>query len=193
MFETLTARLNEVFDRLRRRGKLSEADVDSALREIRLALLEADVQFGVVKALIARVRQRAVGAELSKALSPGQQVIKIVQDELISTLGEAVPLNLAGPRPRVIMLVGLQGSGKTTAAGKLARLLKSLGERVLLVAADPYRPAAAQQLQQLGTRLDVPVESDPHAKPADLARSAGKGGSRRLRCRDPGHGGPLAA
>jgi signal recognition particle subunit SRP54 len=172
MFETLTGRLNQIFDRLRRRGKLSEADVDAALREIRLALLEADVHFGVVKALIGRVRQRAVGAELSKALSPGQQVIKIVQDELILTLGEAVPLNLSGPRPRVIMLVGLQGSGKTTAAGKLARLLKSSGERVLLVAADPYRPAAIEQLQQLGSRLDVPVESDPHLKPADLARAA---------------------
>ena len=115
---------------------------------------------------------------MSKALSPGQQVIKIVQDELILTLGEAVPLNLAGPRPRVIMLVGLQGSGKTTAAGKLARLLKSSGERVLLVAADPYRPAAVQQLQQLGRRLDIPVEADPQTQASRFgAQRAGKGES----------------
>ena len=130
MFENLTQRLNQVFDQLRRRGKLSEADVDAAMREVRLALLEADVHFSVVKTLIARIRERAVGAEVSKALNPGQQVIKIVNDELIATLGDAAPLNLTGPRPRVIMLMGLQGSGKTTTAGKLARLLRSKGERV---------------------------------------------------------------
>ena len=118
MFESLTQRLNQVFDQLRRRGKLSEADVDSAMREVRLALLEADVHFSVVKTLVGRVRERAVGAEVSKALNPGQQVIKIVNEELIATLGEAAPLNLTGPRPRVIMLMGLQGSGKTTTAGK---------------------------------------------------------------------------
>ena len=172
MFETLTGRLNQVFDQLRRRGKLSEADVDAALREVRLALLEADVHFSVVKSFIARLRERAVGAEVSKALNPGQQVIKIVNDELIATLGEAVPLNLSGPKPRVIMLVGLQGSGKTTAAGKLARLLRSRGERVLLVAGDPYRPAAVQQLQQLGQKLDVPVEADLSLSPPDLAKRA---------------------
>jgi signal recognition particle subunit SRP54 len=172
MFESLTQRLNQVFDRLRRRGKLSEADVDSAMREVRLALLEADVHFSVVKTLVARIRERAVGAEVSKALNPGQQVIKIVNEELIFTLGEATPLNLTGPRPRVIMLMGLQGSGKTTTAGKLARLLRSKGERVMLVAADPYRPAAAQQLQQLGERLEVPVEYDATLKPPELARRA---------------------
>src|SRR5512132_81513 len=172
MFENLTNRLNEVFDQLRRRGKLSEADVDAAMREVRLALLEADVHFSVVKTFIARVRERAVGAEVARALNPGQQVIKIVNDELIATLGEPAPLNLTGPRPRVIMLMGLQGSGKTTTAGKLARLLRSKGERVLMVAADPYRPAAVQQLQQLGERLDVPVEADTSLKPAELARQA---------------------
>ena len=119
MFESLTNRLNQVFDQLRRRGKLSEADVDAAMREVRLALLEADVHFSVVKTFIARVRERAVGAEVSKALNPGQQIIKIVNEELIATLGEPAPLNLTGPKPRMIMLVGLQGSGKTTAAGKL--------------------------------------------------------------------------
>ncbi len=172
MFDNLSKRLNQVFDQLRRRGKLSEADVDTAMREVRLALLEADVHFSVVKALITRIRERAVGAEVSKALSPGQQVIKIVNEELISTLGEAAPLNLSGPRPRVIMLMGLQGSGKTTTAGKLARLLRSKGERVMLVAADPYRPAAAQQLQQLGDRLEVPVEFDAGLKPPEMARTA---------------------
>jgi signal recognition particle subunit SRP54 len=172
MFESLTGRLNKVFDQLRRRGKLSEADVDAAMREVRLALLEADVHFSVVKSFIARVRERAVGAEVSKALNPGQMVIKIVNEELIGTLGEPAPLNLSGPKPRVIMMVGLQGSGKTTGAGKLARLLRAKGERVMLVAGDPYRPAAVQQLQQLGERLDVPVESDMSLTPPDLAKRA---------------------
>ncbi len=172
MFENLTSRLNQVFDQLRRRGKLSEADVDVAMREVRLALLEADVHYSVVKSFIARVRERAIGAEVSKALNPGQQVIKIVNEELIGTLGEPEPLNLSGPKPRVLMLVGLQGSGKTTAAGKLARLLRSKGERVMLVAGDPYRPAAVQQLQQLGERLDVPVEAVTGVKPPDLVARA---------------------
>jgi signal recognition particle subunit SRP54 len=172
MFENLTKHLTNVFDQLRRRGKLSEADVDSALREVRLALLEADVHFSVVKGLLARIRERAIGAEVSKALNPGQQVIKIVNEELIATLGEAAPLNLTGPRPRVIMLMGLQGSGKTTTAGKLARLLRSKGERVLLVAADPYRPAAVQQLEQLGQRLEIPVETDAALTPPALVQQA---------------------
>ena len=172
MFETLTGRLNQVFDQLRRRGKLSEADVDSAMREVRLALLEADVHYSVVKDFIARVRERAVGSEVSKALNPGQQVIKIVNEELIGMLGEPVPLNFTGPKPRVVMLVGLQGSGKTTASGKLARLLRSKGERVMLVAGDPYRPAAVQQLQQLGERLDIPVEAATGVAPPDLAARA---------------------
>ncbi|MEJ5224106.1 MAG: signal recognition particle receptor subunit alpha, partial [Anaerolineales bacterium] len=104
MFENLTNRLNQVFDQLKRRGKLTEEDVDKAMREVRLALLEADVHYSVVKDFIARVRQRAIGAEVSRALNPGQQVIKIVHEELIGTLGEPAPLNLSGPRPRVIML-----------------------------------------------------------------------------------------
>jgi signal recognition particle subunit SRP54 len=172
MFQNLTNRLNEVFDQLRRRGKLTETDVDAAMREVRLALLEADVHYSVVKDFIARVRRRAVGAEVAKALNPGQQVIKIVNEELIATLGEPAPLNLAGPKPRVIMLVGLQGSGKTTAAGKLAKQLRSRGERVMMVAGDPYRPAAVRQLQQLGERVDVPVVADPSLKPPDLAALA---------------------
>jgi signal recognition particle subunit SRP54 len=172
LFENLTERLNEVFKQLSRRGKLSEADVDIAMREVRLALLEADVHFSVVKDFIARVRERAIGQEVSKALNPAQMVIKIVNEELIATLGEPERLNLSGPKPRVIMLVGLQGSGKTTAAGKLARLLRSQGERVMLVAADPYRPAAVQQLQTLGERLSVPVFAEPGVAPPQLSARA---------------------
>ncbi|KAF0107347.1 MAG: signal recognition particle subunit SRP54 [Anaerolineaceae bacterium] len=180
MFETLTGRLNQVFDGLRRRGKLSEADVDAAMREVRLALLEADVHYSVVKSFIARVRERSVGAEVSKALNPGQQVVKIVNEELIGTLGGPAPLNLAGQKPRTIMLVGLQGSGKTTAAGKLANFLRSRGERVFLVAGDPYRPAAAEQLRTLGRQLDVPVFFEAEVPPPELAarafEQASKGG-----------------
>lgn len=172
MFETLTGRLNQIFDNLRRRGKLTEADVDAAMKEVRLAMLEADVHFSVVKTFIARVRERAVGAEVSRALNPGQQVIKIVHEELIASLGEPVGLNLTGPKPRVVMIVGLQGAGKTTASGKLARLMKAKGERVMLVAGDPYRPAAVKQLQQLGERLDVDVETDSALTPPQLAKRA---------------------
>ena len=172
MFENLTDRLNGVFKQLSRRGKLSENDVDAAMREVRLALLEADVHYSVVKDFVARVRERAVGKEVSKALNPAQQVIKIVNEELIATLGEPERLNLSGPKPRVIMLVGLQGSGKTTAAGKLARMLRSQGERVMLVAADPYRPAAVTQLETLGTSLNVPVYSEAGVAPPELAAHA---------------------
>ena len=172
MFENLTDRLNGVFKTLSRRGKLSENDVDAAMREVRLALLEADVHYGVVKDFVARVRERAVGHEVSKALNPAQQVIKIVNEELITTLGEPERLNLSGPKPRAIMLVGLQGSGKTTAAGKLARMLRSQGERVMLVAADPYRPAAVTQLETLGDSLNVPVFSEPGIAPPELAAHA---------------------
>ncbi|MBN2149336.1 MAG: signal recognition particle protein [Anaerolineales bacterium] len=172
MFENLTERLNNVFTQLRRRGKLSAADVDTAMREVRLALLEADVNYGVVKDFVARVRERSVGAEVSKALNPAQQMIKIVNEELIGTLGSPERLNLTGPQPRTLMLVGLQGSGKTTAAGKLARLLRSRGERVMMVACDPYRPAAVKQLEMLGEQLNIPVHSEPGIKPPDLAARA---------------------
>ena len=172
MFENLTDRLNGVFKQLSRRGKLSEKDVDAAMREVRLALLEADVHYSVVKDFVARVRERAVGQEVSKALNPAQQVIKIVNEELIATLGEPERMNLSGPKPRMIMLVGLQGSGKTTAAGKLARMLRSQGERVMLVAADPYRPAAVTQLETLGQSLNVPVFTEPGVAPPDLAAHA---------------------
>jgi len=151
------------------------------MREVRMALLEADVHYSVVKAFTQRVKERAVGVEVSKALNPAQQVIKIVNEELIATLGEPSELNLKGERPFVLMLVGLQGSGKTTAAAKLAKKLRSQGERVLLVAADPYRPAAVKQLQTLGEQIDVPVYAKEGVAPPKLAdeayQTAKKGGT----------------
>ncbi|MHB8134033.1 MAG: signal recognition particle protein [Anaerolineaceae bacterium] len=174
MFDNLTSRLEDIFKQLRRRGKLSEADVDTAMREVRLALLEADVHYSVAKNFIARVRERSVGHEVSKALNPGQQVIKIVNEELIQTLGEPARINLTGQKPYVIMMVGLQGSGKTTASAKIAKKLRNQGERVLLVAADPYRPAAIKQLQTLGEKIDVPVFALLDKKPPEVCSEAYK-------------------
>ncbi len=172
MFDNLTGRLSEIFTKLRRKGKLTAEDVDAMMREVRLALLEADVNYTVVKDFTSRVRERAVGAEVSRALNPAQQVIKIVHEELIATLGEPARLNLSGVKPYAVMLVGLQGSGKTTAAAKLASRLRSDGERVLLVAGDPYRPAAVKQLQTLGEKIGVEVIADPSMKPPALAAHA---------------------
>jgi signal recognition particle subunit SRP54 len=160
MFENLTDKLQAVFRRLSKRGILREADVDEVLREIRLALLEADVHYKVVKGFIARVRERAIGAEVTKSLSPAQQVVKIVHEELVNTLGEPGRLELKGPVPYVIMLVGLQGSGKTTTVAKLARYLKQGGHLPLMVAGDTYRPAAIKQLEILGRQLELPVHSE---------------------------------
>ena len=169
MFESLGSRLQTIFDNLQRRGKLTEADVDAAMREVRLALLEADVNFKVVKAFVARVRERAIGQEVMRSLTPGQQVVKIVNDELVNTLGEPGRLNLGAQSPAVIMLVGLQGAGKTTMAGKLALLLRKQGRRPLMVAADVYRPAAINQLEILGKQLDIPVYSEgTQANPVDV-------------------------
>jgi signal recognition particle subunit SRP54 len=165
MFESLTEKLQGVFDRLGKRGKLSEADVDAALREVRLALLEADVNFKVVKDFTQRVKERAVGHEVMRSLTPAQQVVKIVHEELIATLGEPARLDLSGPPPHVIMLLGLQGSGKTTTAAKLAVKLRKSGQRPLLVAADTYRPAAVTQLEVLGKQVDVPVHSEGTGPP----------------------------
>lgn len=181
MFENLSERLSTIFENLRRHGRLSESDVDDAMREVRMALLEADVHYSVVKSFTRRVKARAVGQAISKALNPAQQVIKIVHQELIATLGEPSGLNLKGERPFVIMLVGLQGSGKTTAAAKLAKELRGRGERILLVAGDPYRPAAVKQLQTLGEQIDVPVYYKEGTPPPKLAQeafqSARKGGT----------------
>jgi signal recognition particle subunit SRP54 len=157
MFETLSGKLQAVFQRLSKRGILRAEDVDAVMREIRLALLEADVNYKVVKDIVGRVRARTVGAEVSKSLSPSQQVIKIVHEELIATLGPAGELRLQGPAPYVIMLLGLQGSGKTTTAAKLGRYLKRGGHLPLLVAADIYRPAAARQLDVLAQQIELPV------------------------------------
>jgi signal recognition particle subunit SRP54 len=173
VFETLSDKLQSVFDRLASRGRLTEADVEAALREVRLALLEADVNFKVVKAFVERVRQRAIGTEVMRSLTPAQQVIKIVHEELIATLGQAGTLDLSGSPPSVIMLVGLQGSGKTTTAAKLALSLRKSGQRPLLVAADTYRPAAIDQIKVLGKQLDIPVYSEGvRARPPDIAANA---------------------
>jgi signal recognition particle subunit SRP54 len=165
MFESLTERLQGVFDKLGKRGKLSEADVDAALREVRLALLEADVNYKVVRDFTKRVKERAVGHEVMRSLTPAQQVIKIVNQELIATLGEPARLDLSGPSPHVVRLVGLQGSVKTTTAAMLAVKLRKSGQRPLLVAADTYRPAAVTQLEVLGKQVDVLVHSEGTAPP----------------------------
>lgn len=178
MFQNLSNKLQTTFEQLSRRGKLSEANVDSALREVRLALLEADVHFSVVKSFLDRVRARAIGAEVSRALNPAQQVIKIVNEELVATLGEPGRLNLKGAQPRVVMLVGLQGAGKTTMAAKLAKKLREQGERVLLVAADMQRPAAVLQLQTLGQSVDVPVFT-AQATPTEVAAQAVAAGEKQ--------------
>jgi signal recognition particle subunit SRP54 len=158
VFDTLSDRLNGIFTKLRGKGRLSDADIDATAREIRLALLEADVALPVVKAFIAALKERARGAEVHKALNPAQQVVKIVHEELVSVLGgETRRLRYAKQPPTVIMLAGLQGSGKTTLAGKLARHLKALGHQPLLVAADLQRPNAVNQLQVLGERAGVEV------------------------------------
>src|SRR6266702_3022385 len=158
MFTALSEQLTGVLQRLRGRGVLSEADVTDALREIRRHLLEADVSFEVTRAFVERVRERAVGALEIKAVSPGQQVAKLVHDEIAALLGGAKPsLDFASVGPTVILLVGLQGSGKTTTAAKLARRLKLEQKAPGLVAADPYRPAAGEQLRQLGEQVGVPV------------------------------------
>ncbi len=173
MFESLSDKLQAVFDRLARQGKLSENDVNTALREVRLALLEADVNFKVVKDFVERVKVRAIGAEVMNSLTPAQQVVKIVNEELIELLGKPAPLNLSGQPPMVIMLVGLQGAGKTTMAAKLALHLRKSGQRPLLVAADIYRPAAIQQLEVLGKQIDVPVYSEGTQVPAStIAKNA---------------------
>jgi signal recognition particle subunit SRP54 len=172
LFEALSARLQAVTDRLRGKARITEADLDVALREIRLALLEADVNFKVVKDFVARVRERALGADLLTGLHPGQQVVKIVHDELMAVLGgERHALKLER-KPSVVMLVGLQGSGKTTTAAKLAVRLRKEGRRPLLVAADVYRPAAVDQLVQLGDQVGIEVHSRPVGTPAlEVARS----------------------
>ena len=171
MFQNLSDRLQSIFAGLTGKGRLSEADVDAAMREIRMALLEADVNYKVVKEFVARVRERAVGADVMKSLTPGQMVVKIVVDEMTELLGgTASQLVLSGRIPNVIMLVGLQGSGKTTATAKLAYLLSKQGKRPLMVACDVYRPAAIDQLEALGRELDIPVYRGAGNDPVAIAK-----------------------
>lgn len=172
MFDTLTQRFDGILGGLRGKGRLSEKDIDTALREVRLALLEADVNVAVVKSFLSRVKERSLGEDAARSLTSGQQIIKIVHEELVTTLGSEVSKLKKTQPPLTILLVGLQGSGKTTTAGKLAGLLKGQGKRPLLVAADLQRPAAIDQLETLGRRLDVPVFSDPKGKAPKLAKAA---------------------
>ncbi len=173
-FEGLSEKLSAAFKKLRGKGRLSEADVKEAMREIRLALLEADVSFKVVKQFVAQVTEKAVGADVLEALSPAQQIIKIVNQELTELMGgSAAKLTIASKPPTVIMMVGLQGAGKTTNGAKLAGLMKKQsGKRPLLAACDIYRPAAIQQLEVVGKQLDIPVFQMGQTNPVDIARAA---------------------
>src|SRR3989440_1678166 len=161
MFENLTDRLQDIFGKMGRKGKLTEQDVDEVMREVKLAMLEADVNFKVVKDFIKKLKERAIGAEVLQSLSPAQQVVKIVNEELIAMLGEPGKLDYGSRSPAVLMLVGLQGSGKTTTAAKLGLYLRKQGLHPLLVAADVYRPAAIDQLVTLGKNLNLPVYHEP--------------------------------
>ena len=174
MFELLTEKFSNIFGRLGNKGRLTEKDVDDALREVRLALLEADVNFKVVKEFISKVRERSLGTEVLESLTPAQQVVKVVNEELIEVLGgSAAHLAVSSQPPTIVMLVGLQGSGKTTTAAKLANHLKGSGQRPLLVAADHRRPAAIEQLVVLGEQLDIPVYSENTSeKPASVCSHA---------------------
>jgi signal recognition particle subunit SRP54 len=179
MFDSLSSRLEGVIKKIRGKGRLSEADVDEVLKEIRTALLEADVNVGVVRNVVARIRDQAVGVARSQALDPGQQVVKIVNAELTAMLGgETLKITYASRPPTVVLMAGLQGSGKTTNSAKLARWFKSQGRQPLLVGADLQRPAAVEQLRTLGRQIDVPVFSEP----GDRVTTAGRGGAaaRRL-------------
>jgi signal recognition particle subunit SRP54 len=171
LFDQLSDRLNAIFTRLTGRGRLSESDVNEVMREVRIALLEADVSLSAAKEFVNKVKEKAVGADVMASLSPAQTIVKIVHDELVELLGGAqARLQFSDAPPSVIMLVGLQGSGKTTQAGKLALRLKEQGRRTLLAAADVYRPAAIAQLQTLGKQIDLPVFEQGEGDPVKIAR-----------------------
>ena len=177
LFESLTERLSATFKKLRGKGKLSEADVKEAMREVRLVLLGADVNIKVVKAFVAKVTERACGAEVLESLTPAQQVVKIVHEELVELMGgQSAKLVISSTPPTVIMMAGLQGSGKTTSTAKLAGLYKRQGKRPLLAACDVYRPAAVKQLQVVGESVGVPVYAQEGSR--DVAAIAKK-------CRGP--------
>jgi signal recognition particle subunit SRP54 len=180
MLDSLTTRLTGILDRLRGFGRLTEENIQEALREVRVALLEADVNFKVVKAFVERVRVKAVGQDVLQSLTPGQQVVKVVRDELVELLGgSAHRLAMAPHPPTVVMLVGLQGSGKTTSAAKLARHFQKQGQHPLLAAADVYRPAAVDQLQTLGAQLGIPVVGEATQRPVDICATARDEAARR--------------
>jgi signal recognition particle subunit SRP54 len=183
VFDSLSDRLGEIFKSLSGRGRLTKEEVELGMREVRLALLEADVNFKVARALVDRIRERAVGSDVLESLTPGQQIVKIVNEELVITLGgEQRKLHYQAQPPTVVMLIGLQGSGKTTTCAKLALAARREGHRPLLVAADTYRPAAAQQLEKLGKDNQIPVAMpDGKSKPADLCKR-GLGEARRFNC-----------
>ena len=174
MFENLNDRLNNIFKKLKGHGKLTEKNIEEGLKEVRMALLEADVHYKVVKTFIAGVKDRALGQEVMDSLTPGQQVIKIVNEELTTLMGkENEDLSLTGPTPIPIMLIGLQGSGKTTSAGKLAKMIRAKGRTPYLVPADVYRPAAIDQLQKIGNELSIKVfPSRPKMDPVDICKQA---------------------
>ncbi|MCP3921934.1 MAG: signal recognition particle protein [Desulfobacterales bacterium] len=174
MFENLSDKLNSVFKSLKGHGKLSEKNIEAGLKEIRMALLEADVHYKVTKKFVSDIKSRAVGQEVMQSLTPGQQIIKIVNEELTNLMGEeSEDLDTTGTSPASVMMVGLQGAGKTTTTGKLASYLKKQGKKPYLVPADVYRPAAIDQLKKLGAQLDFPVfESDVKMKPADICLKA---------------------
>jgi len=179
MFDSLSDRFDGIFKRLRGKGRRSDTDIDEVLREIRVALLEADVNLSVVRSVVARIREQCLGADLSKSLTPAQQVIKIVNDELVTALGgETLRIAYASKPPTVVLLAGLQGSGKTTASAKLARWFKAQGRNPMLVGADLQRPAAVEQLRTLGRQIDVPVFSEP-SDPVEVA-GAGVAEARRV-------------
>jgi signal recognition particle subunit SRP54 len=183
VFDRLSERFDEVFRKLRGQGRITERNIDETLREIRRSLLEADVNFKVARDFLQRVKERALGQDVLRSLTPGQQMIRIVHDELVSLLGAVVsPLKLADHPPTVVMLVGLQGCGKTTVAGKLAHRFKGQGRPPLLVAADVYRPAAIEQLQTLGASVGVPVHRlPPGADPVEICRTGVEEGRRTNR------------
>jgi signal recognition particle subunit SRP54 len=173
MFDSLSTRLQAVFDRLGGHGRLTEDNIQEALREVRMALLEADVNFKVVRGFIDRVKERAVGQDVLKSLTPAQQVVKVVHDELIELLGgSGHRLAMVPDPPTIVMLIGLQGSGKTTTAAKLARYFAKQGQHPLLAAADIYRPAAIDQLRTLGSQLNIPVVGEVGRKPLEICRAA---------------------
>ena len=173
MFQGLSEKLQETFKRLKSKGKLTEADVNEAMREVRMALLEADVNFKVVKDFVAKVKERSIGQEVLESLSPGQQVIKIVNEEMVALMGGvSSKINISSKPPTVIMLVGLQGAGKTTHGAKLANMLKKQGKHPLLVACDIYRPAAIKQLEVLGEQIKVPVFSLGQENPVKIAAAS---------------------